>query len=243
MIFNIFKSKPTLNEIIPKGFIDIHSHILPGIDDGAKNIEESLMMIMDMEKMGFSKIIGTPHTYPGLYNNTTKTIIDSYQSLKKNLKTKIEIKYASEYMIDKSLVDKARNKELLCVKDNFVLLEMSYLSSPLNLYEIIFEIKVNGYIPILAHPERYIFLHRNFNEYEKLKKVGCYFQANLLSATNYYGTQITKSLEKLIENQMINFVASDLHKKSQIDYFNQNVTLNKINEFEKIIENNSIFKS
>ena len=82
MIFNLFKSKPTLNELIPKGFVDIHSHILPGIDDGAKNVEESLKLISEMKKLGFAKIITTPHTYPGLYDNTNDTILKSFNSIK-----------------------------------------------------------------------------------------------------------------------------------------------------------------
>ena len=84
MIFNLFKAKPTLKELIPDGFVDIHSHILPGIDDGAKNIEESLSLIYQMKEMGFSKIIGTPHTYPGLYDNTNESIKSSFDLLKKS---------------------------------------------------------------------------------------------------------------------------------------------------------------
>lgn len=240
MIFNLFKAKPTLKELIPNGFVDIHSHILPGIDDGAKNIEESKDLISKMKKMGFSKIIGTPHTYPGLYNNTTKTIIDSYQSLEKNLKTKIEMKYASEYMIDKSLVEKARNKNLLCIKDNLVLVEMSFISEPLGLYEIIYEIKVNGYIPVLAHPERYLF-YRGLKNYKKLKKYGCLFQANLLSTTDYYGHEVRKKLIKLINNELIDFVGSDIHNMRHIAVFENKVKFKEIKSLEKIIENNNQF--
>ena len=183
MIFNLFKSKPTLKELIPKGFVDIHSHILPGIDDGAKNVKESVELIKKMKNLGFSKIIGTPHTYPGLYNNTSDSIKKSYDNLKKKLSENINIHFASEYMIEKNLIEKARRKSLLCLKDKYVLVEMNFISIPLGLYEIIFEITVNGYIPILAHPERYMFL--DLNEFKKLKKFGCLFQANLLSAIDY----------------------------------------------------------
>ena len=106
MIFNIFKSKPTLKELIPKGIVDIHSHILPGIDDGAKTVSESLELISEMKKMGFSKIIGTPHTYKGLYDNTNETIKKSYDSIINNVKDEINIDYASEYMIDDSILSK-----------------------------------------------------------------------------------------------------------------------------------------
>ena len=161
MFFNYLKSKTTLKELIPDGFVDIHSHILPGIDDGAKNIEASLVLITEMKKMGFSKIIGTPHTYPGLYNNSNESIKYSFEKLKKEFDLDIGLSYASEYMIDSSLIKKAKDNKLMCIKENYVLIEMSYLAPPINFYEIIFELKVNGFIPILAHPERYFFLSDN----------------------------------------------------------------------------------
>ena len=129
MFFNLFKSKPFLSELIPKGFVDIHSHILPGIDDGAKNVEESILIIKKMKELGFSKIIGTPHTYHGLYNNTNQTINNAFKKLKGKIPNGIEISYASEYLIDKSIINDAKEKKLLCIKDNFVLVEMSYAAA------------------------------------------------------------------------------------------------------------------
>ena len=169
MILNLFKSKPTLKEIIPKGYVDIHSHILPGIDDGAKNIEESKIIINGMQKLGFSKIIGTPHTYPGLYDNTNETIKNSFKLLNNNFKKPIELSYASEYLIDASLFEKIEKRSLLTIKDNYVLIEMSFMGKPSILYDMIFKLCINDYIPILAHPERYLFLHDNFRKYIKLK--------------------------------------------------------------------------
>ena len=242
MIFNLFKSKPTLKELIPKGFVDIHSHILPGIDDGAKNIMESILLISEMKKMGFSKIIGTPHTYSGLYENTNASIKESFKSLNNKLKDEINIDYASEYMIDNTLIEKAKSRNLLCLKNNYVLVEMSYLSKPIGLYEIIYEIKVNGYIPVLAHPERYLFI-KNFKEYSKLKKFGCLFQANLLSLTDFYGRRVSKNLEKLIINELIDFVGSDIHNYRHILAFKKKVNSNIIEDINKIIENNNRFRN
>lgn len=241
MIFNIFKSKPTLKELIPNGFVDIHSHILPGIDDGAKNMEESLSLIQKMKDIGFSKIIGTPHTYPGLYNNSNESIEKSFKSIKNNGIDGVKVSYASEYMLDTYLISKARNNNLICLKDKYVLVEMSYLSAPENLYEIIFELKVNRYIPVLAHPERYIFLKKNFNEYYKLKKFGCYFQLNLLSATNFYGPETTKILDKLLKRELIDFVGSDIHKPSHIIGFEKKLKINNIKSFRESIERNNFF--
>ena len=108
-MFNIFsRNKRKLSELIPNNFVDIHSHILPGIDDGAKSVKESNELILKMKKLGFSKIIGTPHTYSGLYNNTNESIRNSFYQLKKNLKSKIEVSYTSEYLIESSLIEKKK---------------------------------------------------------------------------------------------------------------------------------------
>ena len=240
MIFNLLKSKPTLKELIPEGFVDIHSHILPGIDDGAKNIKESLELIEKMNEMGFSKIIGTPHTYPGLYENTNESIKKSFEKLNNKIQTNTNIGFASEYMLDNTIIERAQNKKLLCLKDNYVLVEMSFISEPLGLYEIIYEIKVNGYIPILAHPERYMFINR-LKKYHKLKKFGCLFQANLLSLTNYYGQGVRKNLERLINEGLIDFVGSDIHNIKHIFAFEKKISFKNMDKLNELIQNNSKF--
>ena len=242
MIFNLFKSKPSLKELIPNGFVDIHSHILPGIDDGAKTEKESVELILKMKELGFSKIIGTPHTYPGLYENTNDSITKAFQKLRNNEIKNVKIGFASEYMIEKSLIDKAKNKSLLCIKDNFILIEMSFISSPIGLYEILYEIKVNGYTPILAHPERYLFLKSSLKEYFKLKKFGCLFQANLLSLTDYYGNIVTKNLDTLLNKGLIDFFGSDIHNINHINAFENKVKCRRIKEIKKIMQNNFQFK-
>ena len=241
MIFNLFKSKPTLKELIPEGFVDIHSHILPGIDDGAKNIKESLKLISEIKKIGFSKIIGTPHVYEGVHNNTKESIKSSFDELNKNDLKKIKVSYGAEYMLNDSIIKKVANKSLLCLKDSFVLVEMSYIAPPRQLYEIIFELVHNGYIPIIAHPERYRFYHNNFKNYEKLKRYGCKFQLNLFSLTNYYGKDVMSVSEKLLKMEMIDYVGSDIHNIKQIINFNDMIRISSINKLEKSMENNKIF--
>tara|TARA_Y100000739_G_C20608258_1_gene466966 strand:- start:2624 stop:3358 length:735 start_codon:yes stop_codon:yes gene_type:complete len=242
MIFNLFKSKPTLKELIPEGFVDIHSHILPGIDDGAKDVDESLILISKMKKLGFSKIIGTPHTYKGLYNNTNETIKESYELISNRIDDDISIDYASEYMIDESILGKISNKSILTLKGKYVLIEMGFISAPLNLIEIIFELKTNGYIPILAHPERYAFLFHNFKLYHKLKHHGCKFQINLLSVNGYYGKVISKISDRLLKRNLIDFAGSDIHKISQIKFMNNRVNINEVEKLKEVMKNNiSIF--
>ena len=241
MIFNLFKSKPTLRELIPKGFIDIHSHILPGIDDGAKDIEESIELLSEMKKMGFSKIIATPHTYAGVHDNENNDIKKSYDSLIKVTKNHFKIDYASEYLLENSIIERAKNKSLLTLKKNHVLLELSYMSAPINLNEILFQIQTNGYIPVIAHPERYRFFHNDFRVFTDLKSRGCKFQINLLSTIGYYGNDVLSICDKLLEKDYVNFVGSDIHKKRHLDAFSFRVKSKKINLLEKVIEKNCFF--
>ena len=236
MIFNIFKSKPTLKEIIPNGFIDIHSHILPGIDDGPKNINQSLELINEMKKIGFSKIIGTPHTYQGLYNNTSDSIKKSFEIIESKISKDIEVCYASEYLIDLPLVKKIENNSILCLKDNFVLVELPFFNMPMNSYEIIFKIITNGYRPILAHPERYKYLFDDFNKFKKLKKVGCLFQLNIFSIVGYYGDDILNISKKLLREEMIDFIGSDIHNINNLKIFGKKIMIGETKKIDKVIE-------
>lgn len=235
-MFRIFsKKKIKLKELIPNGYIDIHSHILPEIDDGPNNLEDSKKIVAAMEKLGFSKVIATPHTYPGLYNNSTNTIKKSFSSLDCE-NYGLQIGYASEYMLDSSLIDKAKNKELLTLKENFVLLEMSFLGPPVNLDEIIFYIKINGYIPVIAHPERYRFLFSDFNKFFELKKRGCKFQINLLSLTGYYGNEVTNICQKLINKNLVDFFGSDIHNMHHIEEFKKQIIIHDHLEISNIFK-------
>ena len=242
MIFNLFKSKPTLKELIPNGFIDIHSHILPGIDDGAKDVNQSLELINEMKKLGFSKIIGTPHTYPGLHENNKKSILSSYNSVKNKLDNSINIDFASEYLICLEFREKARNNDILKLKDDYVLIEMSYQSPPLNLYETIFEINTLGYKPILAHPERYSFLFNDFKQLIKLKKFGLKFQLNLLSVVGYYGDDVVRVSEKLLKNGMIDYVGSDIHNINHVNALSRKLQIKNIERLNKAIISNFEFE-
>tara|TARA_Y100001954_G_C15631950_1_gene513158 strand:+ start:171 stop:902 length:732 start_codon:yes stop_codon:yes gene_type:complete len=238
MIFNLFKSKPTLNQLIPKGFVDIHSHILPGIDDGPNNIEESIELISEMKKLGFSKIIGTPHTYPGLYENTNLSIENSYESINIKKIKGIKIDYASEYMADISIIEKLKKNTILTLKDDYVLIETGFISYPNSFEEIIFQIRSYGYKPILAHPERYRYLNSKRNLIYKLKKIGCRLQINLFSLTDYYGKDVRIMCEKLLKEDLIDFVGSDIHNIKQCKEFDKQIRINKTNNILKAIENN-----
>lgn len=237
MIFNFFKSKPTLKELIPNGFVDIHSHILPGIDDGAKNIKESLKLISEMKKMGFSKIIGTPHTYPGLYDNTTNSIEEAFNKVENRRIKDVKLEYASEYMIENTLIEKAQNKNLLCLKDKYILVEFNFLNVKNNYKEVLFNIQLNEYRPIIAHPERYLYWYDDIEKLADLKRIGCKLQLNILSTTGYYGKRVLKMANKLIKKNMIDYVGSDFHSLNHIIETNKKIKIDDVKKLEEAFKN------
>ena|SRR6218665_180485 len=242
-MFPFLKTKYYLKDLLPENYIDIHNHLLPGIDDGAKTIQETTELIVAMKKLNIHKSIATPHTFNSKWNNTSQTIKTAFEIATKDKENRAFLKnYASEYMLDSSLIAKMREEELLCLHDNFLLLEFPMLSSPFNLYEMLFEIKIKNYKIILAHPERYLYLHNSITKYEKLKEFGVFFQLNLLSLTGYYGKIIQKKALELLENDLYDFTGSDIHSKTEINQF-QTVKLQIPNKkkMEHLLLNNSIF--
>ncbi len=239
------KNKTILKDLIPDNHIDIHSHLLPGIDDGAQTLDDTLFLISELKNMGVSKFITTPHIFSGFWDNNkakiealeAKTILD----LKDN-NINIPIQAASEYLLDDHFVSLFQKGEVLTLKDNYVLVEMSYLNAPIHLYDIIFDLQVAGYKPVLAHPERYVFYHNNFNEYKKLKNAGCLFQLNLLSTVGYYGETVAEISKKLLDQGLFDFVGSDVHHKKHIESFSKKVILKDLQPLKEAISNNQFFK-
>jgi tyrosine-protein phosphatase YwqE len=243
-VFSIFKSKPKLSELIPEGFIDIHSHILPGIDDGAENLKQTSELLNRLNKIGFSKCIVTPHTLPEIWENTTEGIKETFESTKLQLEKPLNnmlLHAASEYMINDAFLQRLQTEPLLTLKDNYVLIEMSYMNPPLALKEIIFEIQLKGYQPLLAHPERYFFYHTNTKMYETLKKLEVQFQLNLLSSVGYHGSSVAKTAEFLLKENFIDFVGSDVHHLKHITAFENKIIIKSEKQLRDAIAKNSFF--
>ncbi len=243
-MFSIFKSKPKLKELIPSDYVDIHSHLLPGIDDGAKNKEDSLFILNEMKKLGFKKVITTPHTIKNVWDNSKEDIENTYTKLKADLPQETEnlqLGVASEYFMDENFLAQFKAEPLLTLKDNYVLVEMSYLNPPMQLLEILFELQLKGYQPVLAHPERYNFYHNNFKMYKELKKAGCLFQMNLLSSVGYYGKDVAIAADTLLGKKMIDFVGSDIHHENHIKSFQNKIIIKNEEAFEKAISANVFF--
>lgn len=239
------KNKTILKDLIPDNYIDIHSHILPGIDDGAKTIEDTKYLVTELQKIGFKKFITTPHTFSGFWDNTKEGIQNKERdtlNLLSSQNINIDLKAASEYLLDDHFASLFKKKEILTLKDNFVLVEMSYLNAPIHLYDLLFDLQVAGYKPVLAHPERYLFYHKNFDEYKKLKNSGCYLQLNLLSTVGYYGSEVTEVAKKILEKGLYDFVGSDVHHQKHIKAFENKVLFKDTKGLEEVIGNNNFFK-
>ena len=241
MIF--FKKKQIpLNHFFPEGFVDIHSHLLPGIDDGAKDIDQSLALILEMRSNGIKNFIITPHVLGDVYPNSSTTIKTKLKEVKQALESKgindVSLKAAAEYMLDEQFTELLEKDDILTLKDNFVLVEMSYFNAPFNIYDLLFEIQLKGYKPILAHPERYNFYHHDINHYHKLKKAGCLFQLNLLSLTEHYGKGVQKTSEKLLKENLYDFVGTDVHHQNHLAMLKKIGTKKNLKDIEHLLLNN-----
>ena len=207
------------HKIETKTSVDIHSHLIPNIDDGVKDIEISIELICELKKMGYKKLITTPHI-SDMFPNSTEEILAGYKNLKEELSKReieIEIEVAAEYYADKNFENLLEKNDILSFgKERYLLFELSYFTPPSNLDDLIYEMRLKGYTPILAHPERYIYLHDDFNRYKNLKEMDLLFQINLVSTVGYYNSDIKTVVHKLIRGGMVDFVGTDIHHISYI---------------------------
>lgn len=190
----------------------MHSHVLPGIDDGAQTPEESIFLIKKMMGLGIKKIIATPHIMADFYRNTPDTIGRALDVLKAELKRQhidIDIEAAAEHYFDETFEARVNDRRLMTMGDNYVLFEFSFINPPPNYIPVVQRMKDLGYRPILAHPERYPYM--SIEQYKILHDWGCDFQLNTVSLTGYYGKDVKATAESLIDNQLIDFISSDMH--------------------------------
>ncbi|RRN77886.1 protein tyrosine phosphatase, partial [Pseudoxanthomonas sp. SGD-10] len=198
---------------------DMHNHILFGIDDGSRDLAQSLELLKGMTELGFRKVICTPHVMEGVYNNTPVHIAAVYEQLLaavRNENLNIELEFAAEYMIDEGIATWIESDQLCLLPHKHVLIEMSYLSESKSLFSIIKRLRDKGYQPILAHPERYNYYHSNFKIFQEIKKAGCYLQLNLLSVSRYYGESVKAMALTLIKAGLYDFVGTDMHHERHL---------------------------
>ena len=199
---------------------DFHSHLIPGIDDGAKNMEDAIAMIRRFKELGYQKLITTPHVMSDFYRNEPETIQSGLEELKQELskhKIVMDIEAAAEYYLDEYLEEKIEAKNLLTFGKNYLLFELPFMSEPPNLASVIFKLQTNGYQPVLAHPERYGFWYGDFDKFHELKEKGVHLQLNVLSLIGHYSPETQKIAERLIEENLITFLGSDCHNLMHLD--------------------------
>jgi tyrosine-protein phosphatase YwqE len=216
-MFKIFsKSKPASGKAdlsILK--TDMHSHLLPGIDDGSPDIDTSIKLIKGMMALGYTKLVTTPHIMWDMYKNTSEIIMQKLALIREAVKAEglnVEINAAAEYFLDDYVHGLVKsNTPLLTISGNMVLVEFSLAYPSQSLKEILFDMQMQNYQPVIAHPERYIYLEKNKDFYEELKDIGCLFQLNLLSLGGYYGKSPQLLADHLIKKGYYDLIGTDLH--------------------------------
>lgn len=239
MIFPFFTQKKEKIETTIL-HVDIHSHLIPNIDDGSKSMEESLELLCRMEALGYKKVITTPHIMLDTYKNTPKCIKEGLaylQECAKNEGIQLEIEAAAEYYLDEGFYAHLKADEVMTIRGKYLLFETSYTSKPLGLEEMIYEIGAAGYIPLMAHPERYRYIKDPSKEYKRLKELGVMFQVNLNSFGGYYGKQAKELANWLNGEKMIDFLGSDVHHLKQIEMLE---TVFRTSVYQSLFINNTI---
>jgi len=193
---------------------DMHSHLIPGIDDGARTMEDSLNLVRKMHALGFTKLITTPHIQSEFFKNTPEIILSGLENLREALAAEnipVQMEAAAEYLLDDGFEEKMNAGNLLSFSDKHILIELSYYNPHPNLKSFIFNLQCEGYKVILAHPERYTYWFKDFSKFEDLKERGVFFQLNTVSLAGFYPDTVKKFAEKFIEKGMIDFIGSDMH--------------------------------
>lgn len=190
-----------------KGMTDVHSHILPGVDDGSPDMTTSLELLRYMEQLGFRKVWLTPHIMED-YRTSNEQLRQRFGELKAAYTGSLELGLASEYMMDAAFTERLKG-EVLPIGDKYLLVETSYMYPPAGLHDILMEVWNAGYRPVIAHPERYLYMDEA--DYRELKEKGYHFQLNLMSLSGYYGKRPKVVSEKLLQQGMYDLVGSDLH--------------------------------
>jgi len=222
--------------------VDIHSHLLPGLDDGVQSYEESEDVILHFQKLGYRKLITSPHVMSDTYKNTTERILARLGKLRtylKNQQIDVEIESAAEYYLDEQVFKMIEdNQKMLTFGKNLLLFETNFLNEPFNMREFIFLATTKGYKPVLAHPERYLYLQNNLGKAQDLLDRGVLFQVNISSITGFYSKIVQTTANKLIDRGWVHLLGSDCHhlqhvrlveEAQQLKYFQKALALPLLN--------------
>lgn len=200
--------------------VDVHAHVLPGIDDGAKNLEISVELIKRLSTLGIKKIIATPHVTSGSFPNTDETIGNAFRTLTDTLKhenIEMEVVYSAEYRLDDLFEQIEEEKKLLPFPQNYILIENPFIQPYPGIDDLIPRLQEEGYKPLIAHIERYSYYNIDRKKVLSFREQGCFFQVNILSLSGYYGPSAKEFALWLLQEEMIDFLGTDVHNIRQID--------------------------
>jgi tyrosine-protein phosphatase YwqE len=198
---------------------DMHSHLIPGVDDGSPSAKDSLNLIAGLGRMGYKKLIITPHFMTGFYNNTADGVTRSLEILNEGIarqEPEISLEVAAEYYIDYDFMHDLGSKPMLTFGNKMLLFECSFTNQHRNFDETVFEMQINGYKPVLAHPERYTYWHGATRLMQEFHDRGILFQLNILSVIGAYSPSVNKAAMALIDNGLVDFIGTDLHNPNQL---------------------------
>ncbi|NME67897.1 tyrosine-protein phosphatase [Flammeovirga aprica] len=205
----------------PEITMDMHAHFLPGIDDGASNMEESMQIIKGLHQLGYKHLVATPHIMSDFYKNTPEGINEKLTLVREEVAKEgidITIDAAAEYYLDDGFLLNLRNKKpFLTFGKNYLLIETSFINPCLFIDEAIFMAISQGYQPIIAHPERYNYVFDDYEEIKRWKSIGALLQVNALSLLGYYSKRSKAIAERLIDDNLVDFIGSDSHKPKHVE--------------------------
>lgn len=202
---------------------DIHCHIIPGIDDGSPSAEKSVELVENMQAWGIERIFASPHVTQGSFPNTPETIAAARKKLQDALDAKgnpLQLDNSAEYRLDDLFAEQRDKGILLTLPGNRLLVENSFIQEPMGFDNLLFELQVSGFRPILVHPERYYYYYSDPDRYRAIHNAGVEFQINLLSLSGYYGKDEKRIAEKLIDMGLVDYVGTDLHGRRHVDSIN-----------------------
>lgn len=227
---------------------DIHCHILPGVDDGSRDVETSAELVERMQGWGIERILASPHVTQDTFENTRETLTPALESLRAELARRgnnIEVLHSAEYRIDELLMRHIEAGDLMPYPNDYLLIENSFMQEPWNLDQLIFDLQVRGFRPILAHPERYSYYYTHKNRYEEIRNLGAGLQINLLSLAGAYGKAERAVAEYLIKNELVDFIGTDLHRRSHADAIDAYLLTKQAHKdmeaLEPLVKNNTAF--
>lgn len=228
-MLGLFKKKETGPVDLSGLKADMHNHLIPGIDDGATDLESSIVLIREMYGLGYRKFVATPHVHWELYRNTHEMIENGAAKVRERLAQtdlKVEFRGAAEYFLDEHVDELLEsNTPLLTIYKNMVLVEFSFIRQPMDLKDKLFQLQIKGYQPIIAHPERYLYFGANKTIYDELHDMDCIMQLNLLSLCGYYGKKQEELAQYLIKKKYVSLLGSDLHNMRHINILRNSTTI------------------